>query len=79
MVECVSFCAFPADQAKWSDPFFILNNTLYLFFVNIQMIALFPQISCKNVVICQKKSLNQHFRHVLKKTFKNIVVYVWRK
>ncbi len=54
MVECVSFCASPADQAKWSDPFFILNNTLYLFFANIQMIALFPKISCKNVVICQK-------------------------
>ena len=54
MVECVSFYAFFADQAKWSDPFFILNNTLYLFFANIQMIALFPKISCENVVICQK-------------------------
>lgn len=26
MVECVSFCAIPADQAKRSDPLFILNN-----------------------------------------------------
>lgn len=31
MVECVSFCAIPADQAEMSDPFFILNNTLHLF------------------------------------------------
>ena len=60
MVECVSFCTFFADQAEMSDPFFILNNSLHLFFANIQMIALFPKISCKNVVICQKITTNHY-------------------